>query len=571
MKRDPDRIEACIIEGACLARTCDLQINQTTAQWELTCDNVQNCSNGYDSLSRLCSKCEEYYFTDSDGFCINCGSQFTIWYTVVVIGVMGIVLLLFQNFPLVLIIIEAIAIVILMIFNYEAGIVIGLVLILIVVCCSSQNLTSGALITSFVFYLQSTELIVGKMELPHVLRYIVNRLQFVTNLKLDGLECVFNFFREPEYQVLSLVLFPLGLCCIIILGVFAGEVLTILFRRTITKWNERRLNYRLYGSTSINSTLAVSRSFPSNSMSEIQPFFMKKDIDKDNNVNNNPVATTNNNSSNNNNNSINNSSTKGLDSIEEGFIYLVDDEFMPTRITATEDLIIRILRTILFFFFYSQFYVVATVMSLFRCEDDYMVAYRYIPCTSLVDFTSSSSSSYSVIFYTALAGFIFYGLILSLLWIGLIYMNWHGIKSNSTKLNRWFGFFHSDYKDQYKWWNILVLIRRLLLACFIGLLHKNDPFQIVSFCIVLLANLILSMHFKPAQDPKDNYAEVMGVSTLLLTYISSLQQWEQPIAKVVMQTLIVIINAIVIITFVVLVVRTQLIPIKTRVKRIWNR
>ena len=196
------------------------------------------------------------------------------------------------------------------------------------------------------------------------------------------------------------------------------------------------------------------------------------------------------------------------------FTELIPPDALLSPATEIEKLLIQILSSTLFLLFYSQYYIVTHSLSLLRCRDGYMSVYPFILC----DYSRHSQHVY--LYSTSIVGFVVYGVILSCIWIYLIRVNRQGIKNNSSKLNAWYGFFHSDFKARYKWWNLFVLFRRLILACFVGLLANIPSWQGVGISFVLQVNIALVAWLQPAITTADNIAEVVAVAGLLLTHMN---------------------------------------------------
>ena len=413
------QLKVCPMLHGCANTTCNLTItsNPQNHQWSINCST--KCAEGY--TNHACSQCNEHYYQNSDR-CEKCDNA-----SVVTIGIITVliltVFLLFLDYPLPLIILEGAAVILLMILAHQQlGIVAGVLVVLIIASTSSQSLTSGALVTSFIFYVQCSSMIIKASLLPLAWQEVLAHLQ-ITNLQISGIECYIPYFRAPFNRELFTLTFPVVLCAFIIVAVIIND----LIGRGINaingiKMKEKRKE-RARGL--VNSSRLPPAPTPLTCLNDEE--FTSSPFD-------------------------------------EQFEPLIrDDELLPP-VTKNETLAIKIFRATLFFLFYVQFFIVARMMSLIQCSSQgNMTLYPFVPC-------SEANWPPLPILALSVMGFIFYGIILSLVWVFLIRINRQGIKNNSAKMNAWFGFFHGSYKERYKWWNILILARRLTLACLIGLL-----------------------------------------------------------------------------------------------------
>ena len=337
---------------------------------------------------------------------------------------MGVVFVLFLHVRIPVLILEVIGAVILTWLSDGSLIIVGLIMMLLITSTTYQTLTSGALLTSLIFFIQSLDLIIGFEIVPEPIQNNLQAFQKLLgylNLKFPQIEC-FLFFHNAFHRELLTLLLPVIMC----LGVSAAIILNTLLVKLF-----HSVRVRLQRSVDERDVLEQRLQFGINPILGDRATSEEED---------DPAS---------------GQHSVLEEQIVDSFTELISPDALLSPATEIEKLLIQILSSTLFLLFYSQYYIVTQCLSLLRCRDDgYVSVYPFILC----DYSRHSQHVY--LFSTSIAGFVAYGVILSCIWIYLIRINRQGIKNNSSKLNAWYGFFHSDFKARYKWW--------ICLFCFEG-------------------------------------------------------------------------------------------------------
>ena len=84
-------------------------------------------------------------------------------------------------------------------------------------------------------------------------------------------------------------------------------------------------------------------------------------------------------------------------------------------------------------------------------------------------------------------------------------------------LDSWLGSIYLPYKKEFRsYFEILFLLRRMLIAFSLSFIQRASPFQTIAVCFVLLASLCFQLLFKPFRDSYQNIALENSVETLVL-------------------------------------------------------
>ena len=107
-------------------------------------------------------------------------------------------------------------------------------MVLVITSTTYQTLTSGALLTSFIFFIQSLDLIIGFEIVPEPIQnnlQTFEKLFGYLNLKFPQIEC-FPFFYNAFHRELLTLLVPVIMC----LGVSAAIVSQCSVGKTVSLW-----------------------------------------------------------------------------------------------------------------------------------------------------------------------------------------------------------------------------------------------------------------------------------------------------------------------------------------------
>lgn len=170
-------------------------------------------------------------------------------------------------------------------------------------------------------------------------------------------------------------------------------------------------------------------------------------------------------------------------------------------------------RALLFILNFLYFPVVTTSISAFRCTADpatgisYLTEYQYAPCDAV-------SNGVKVLFIMInMVG-------LFVLFTVLVFMYAReGTKDEEhTNMRKYFSFFVGGFKSRWVYASLGLLVRRLLLSIFTGLLPRDSLEQYAANCFVILISITATTIIQPYKMHVDNLTECVSMVALLVSY-----------------------------------------------------
>ncbi|XP_015751639.1 PREDICTED: putative leucine-rich repeat-containing protein DDB_G0281931 [Acropora digitifera] len=131
---------------------------------------------------------------------------------------------------------------------------------------------------------------------------------------------------------------------------------------------------------------------------------------------------------------------------------------------------------------------------------------------------------------------------------------------DKKSLDSWLGSIYLPYKEAFRsYFEILVLLRRMLIAFSLSLIPRLSSFQTIAVCLVHLASLCFQLHSRPFRDSYEkisleNSAETMVLLTLHFSFMNVRYAFLTPHASAPIVWLLVAVNAIVICSLVVCII-----------------
>ena len=116
----------------------------------------------------------------------------------------------------------------------------------------------------------------------------------------------------------------------------------------------------------------------------------------------------------------------------------------------------------------------------------------------------------------AIVGFVVYvgGIPILFGWLLWRYRNW----VEDPKIKCWLGNLYYCYKRNYFWFEMVILIRRLVLAILISTLPSDNILLPALIVMTLFVALLLQVWINPFSAPIDNHFEAISISILAITF-----------------------------------------------------
>jgi hypothetical protein len=182
-----------------------------------------------------------------------------------------------------------------------------------------------------------------------------------------------------------------------------------------------------------------------------------------------------------------------------------------------------IIHGVLFFLFVCHFEISTSVFEILtpctHTEGDgfYMEAYPWIRCTSSLSF----ADEYGQLTLTAYIFGLTYVFGILILFSSLLYFNRQRIIDGHTRVLNIIGFLYESYRSRYYWFEIVWLVRRVLLAAAIGLITPDRILYPVVVSSILMISLLIQRHIKPFTSKLENFMEQLTICVLLFTLIGT--------------------------------------------------
>ena len=119
-----------------------------------------------------------------------------------------------------------------------------------------------------------------------------------------------------------------------------------------------------------------------------------------------------------------------------------------------------------------------------------------------------------------------FGLFLPLLHFNKVARRHEMPQQDQESLDSWLGSIYLTYKEEFRsYFEIIFLLRRMLIAFALPLINRASSFQTVAVCFVLLVALCLQLSFRPLNDsyqkfPLENTAETLVLLTLHFSFMN---------------------------------------------------
>lgn len=176
----------------------------------------------------------------------------------------------------------------------------------------------------------------------------------------------------------------------------------------------------------------------------------------------------------------------------------------------------------LFFLFVCHFEISTSVFEILTpCvhtegDGNWMEAYPWIKCTTL-----GFSDEYGQLMMTAYIFGLSYVFGIVIIFAALLFFNRQRIVDGHTRVLNILGFLYESYRSRYYWFEIVWLVRRVMLAAAIGLLTPDRPLYPVVVSSILMVSLLIQRHVKPFTSKLENFMEQLTICVLLFTLIAT--------------------------------------------------
>eukprot|EP01051_Picozoa_sp_SAG22_P019174 SAG22_NODE_3452_length_1704_cov_1.356386_2_plen_464_part_01 len=96
------------------------------------------------------------------------------------------------------------------------------------------------------------------------------------------------------------------------------------------------------------------------------------------------------------------------------------------------------------------------------------------------------------------------------------------ISDNYAKLLAKFSFMVGDYKPNYYYWEVLIMVQKMVLTAAIGVVRRGKNEQIFMATVISLFYLTLHVKCWPYKDPVSNYIKLAVEVNIVIVYLASL-------------------------------------------------
>lgn len=188
--------------------------------------------------------------------------------------------------------------------------------------------------------------------------------------------------------------------------------------------------------------------------------------------------------------------------------------------------------------------VSATVFESLSCTADRFTGLKYMTDAPAV---SCSSTQYHTLELIAWPVFAIWVLGLPVFFAVLLYRNRHALHDHETE--HWLGLLYENYSHHCWWWEIIWILRRILLALSVSWL-EDTPWKNALVSTILVGSMSLMFTFKPFKYSLENTLESAVTALLLVSWTSSFG--EEGVVDVGVQWAVVAANALLWLCFIVL-------------------
>lgn len=203
---------------------------------------------------------------------------------------------------------------------------------------------------------------------------------------------------------------------------------------------------------------------------------------------------------------------------ELGELPLISDEgngqlFSNARQPHTKNrktIIIRILMKEMLLVFYGLYYELATsILEALKCHDGYLSAHRWLSCDSPV---ASMMRVWAWVFFAV------YVVGIPFIFGAIIFFHRH----KGDPHHHWYSFLVENYNQEHRYFEIVWMLRRLLLTLSITVIDDRNLFQPFCVLFVILAISGIEARLQPFTRSFENILDAASNAVLLLTYSLSL-------------------------------------------------
>ena len=89
-------------------------------------------------------------------------------------------------------------------------------------------------------------------------------------------------------------------------------------------------------------------------------------------------------------------------------------------------------------------------------------------------------------------------------------------------LNKELGFLWNDYRQEYYWWEVVELIRKLVLSSCLMVMEKGDPWQVAVAALFSMLSHLAYTHCRPMRDPDAHKLQHLSLFFTTLNYFIGL-------------------------------------------------
>lgn len=509
------RILACPFVGACPSLNLTIEPDLVTYIWHFVCENCSTedftCTDLYSD--RLCAKCVcpkngTNCAYSTDGGCERCSKHMNgtvLALAGLILFVALFILVTFHRHSLILLFAEAAVMTIFLLIGPEDRqwfLEIFLLTALIYFMLNRQ--TSSGLLKSLLFFLQTAPAIIPNSMWPENWWDLITTKLNAFNVHFWGIECASpKLFSEPGGRYLFYMLLPVIVILLVTLLILMAKGFRVYLIPKLVLWYYlgKALIIRSDQGDSDEPLASDWRDILGDGETRLQFDKMPK-----------------------------------AQSEEEELPLLerersIQQPSPPSHHPST--LLEKIIGVTLFLLYASYFELTTATLTLFQpCDaQNYMIAYPWIKCHTY-------DHQYLVLMILGGIFATLYVLGIPLLFGWLLYRYRRVIHSpEHEKVEHWLGFLYECYRRKVYWFELVWILRRLLLAASISVLSRYTALSSASVLAILLISVIIQVKAKPFRDSKENTLELLSLVTLIFGFsigqVMPSSSWQSVLLQVI--------------------------------------
>jgi len=133
--------------------------------------------------------------------------------------------------------------------------------------------------------------------------------------------------------------------------------------------------------------------------------------------------------------------------------------------------------------------------------------YQWIPC--------EWKGTYFILIVLSIGFFVLYGLFVPLFLLSLVYKKRKHLQD--LRVKAWLGFLYTSYRDEMYWYELVLTLRRMLLALAFSVITQGS-LQVAAVVCILIGSLTLQYSMVPFKTEIENMAEEGVAAILIFTY-----------------------------------------------------